>query len=50
MSLALDSLGFDLERRVAMEDLEQGSDMVRWRVLTDCSGLLRRDSESRGGW
>lgn len=29
MSPALDNLGFDTERRVAMGDLEQGSDIVR---------------------
>lgn len=46
---ALKDLGFDTERRAAMEDLEQESDIVRLMVLIDCSGHRRGDSIGRRG-
>lgn len=45
-----EDVGFDSERRAAMEDFEQERDIVRRTVLIDRSGHWRGDSEDRGGW
>lgn len=44
-------MGFDSERRAAMEDLEQERDIVRLTVLIDRSGYWREivKAEEAGG-